>query len=191
MDNIPEKTKMIVFGYIKQMDNQNKMNIPIDITNMILLFYFIAFNFYQEAYGQNLQFIDDKTVKMTARSWKSSTCLFGESVTKKMCNEYNVHIKIHSLKRLEIFIGYTTSFKGIKDWDRAAGRAKNDKDSVGIYIGGRNKTFLLCDRKNTYSDLKYKSESNFANGDTFVMSFNFINGDLILYHNNIIIVCYC
>eukprot|EP01084_Bolivina_argentea_P206462 352509_1 len=43
-DEIPKKMKYTVFGYI----NKLNINIPIDIINIILLFYFNGFKFYKK-----------------------------------------------------------------------------------------------------------------------------------------------
>ena len=79
--DIPIRDKLIVLGFIKKII----LNIPKEIINIILLFYYIDFEFYKEKYGKELTFIDNKTVKMIEENWKSSTCLFGEPVTNEMC----------------------------------------------------------------------------------------------------------
>ena len=61
---------------------------------------------------------------------------------------------------------------------------------MGIYVWNDINYFEFYDSNNKYNKskwtkLKYKSSTNFKNGDIFILSYNFNKNILIIYHNNI------
>ena len=96
--NIPLKVKYAVFGYIRNYNknnNNNKSNIPKEIINIILIFYFIKFKFKStDKHDDELLFVDENTVERVGTdNWKCSICTFGYMINIKDCNEFDIYIK--------------------------------------------------------------------------------------------------
>ena len=179
LKNIPIKVQYIVFGYV---NNDSIFNIPIDIINIIVLYYYIFFEFYTEKCGDGLQFID-KTVTLIDYNSTFSTCLFGELITEKICNKYEIHFQYTTQSTyFSFFFGYAKSKNSIKDWNDHIGDNENKKESVGIFVGSYF-DFTLYDENNYDKVLQYKSAVKFKNKDIFGLLFDFENDALQIYHN--------
>ena len=69
--NIPNKIQLTVFGYIKENRDKNSLNIPTEIIDIIIIFYYhsITLKFNTKKYGNDLVFInEDKNVKIIEAS---------------------------------------------------------------------------------------------------------------------------
>ena len=124
---------------------------------------------------------------MKLRNSYGSTCLFGELITNKICNQYYIQFKSNSDQSDgygSFVFGYVESINCIKDFDCGLGVVRNKKHSVGIYTCYSQNQFKLFDKDNTDKKLDYKSKSQFKQDDTFAVLFNFVDNYIQIYHNN-------
>ncbi len=99
--DVDQRTKDIVNWYIRQCQlslpkhKGTINNISEGIINIILLFYYVQLQFDNENHGNYLIFTSDgQTVQKTDHDGKWSTCLYGDTITAKKCNRFDVHIKL-------------------------------------------------------------------------------------------------
>ena len=123
---------------------------------------------------------------MSEKNSHYSTCLFGEPITDKICNKYDIYFKLACSSPLDdFFIGFATSVDDIKNWDNALGYGDNKKYSVGINIQLMEDKFVLDDATFTYKSLDWRSKSMFESSDVFGLSFDFIHDEYQIYYNDI------
>ena len=66
------------------------------------------------------------------------------------------------------------------------GQGEIKSTSCGIVIANGYKHFILYDKNNSYKSLKYRSKNDgFKDDDIFRLTYDFINGKIIIYHNDI------
>ena len=173
----------IVFGYTKTIDIEAKSQIiPIEIIQIILLYFYDTFKFNIYNHGKGLQFINDQTVRKI--NSQTSTCIFGEEITNKKCKGFDLYIQWKVCKE-SFFMGYITSSlkESIKDSTNWLGHGENKKNSVGIEVYKEYNNFTLSDSYNDYKMLNYSALDNFKQGDIFRLSFDFKDMTLVIYHN--------
>ena len=166
-----------------------KIDIPTDIINIILFYYYIYFEFYKQQHGKGLVFINDKIVKMNVYNSMGSTCLFGELISTKICKKYQIHFQL--LKEgisshyfsFGLMFGYAESKNSIKDWNNCIGNKTNREQSTGFYVGSSFTDFAVYDKNNVSKVLQYKSTSKFMINDVFGLEYDFINDEIQIYHN--------
>eukprot|EP01084_Bolivina_argentea_P017816 33238_1 len=134
----------------------------------------------------NIKFSDDhKTVTKTdPQSSSVSTVLINKTITKEMCNEFSITLIINGDEINGCLLGYVSSINDIKDWNQALGFDPNKQTSMGLLIDDDSPFLKLCDKDNTAEQLKCEYSECPKGGDTFLFCFNFVNDNLIVYHNN-------
>ena len=124
-------------------------------------------------------------VKKSIDGWQ--TCLFGQQIEKKYCNQFDIYIKWNS-GIYAFFMGYITSTisESIGRWNSALGQHENKSNSVGIFVSNSNKILWRHDKHPIVSpqQLKYESQTEFDKNDIFRLSFNFKNDVVNIYHND-------
>eukprot|EP01084_Bolivina_argentea_P084595 152924_1 len=103
-----------------------------------------------------------------------------------MCNKYDIHVKINRNQTNGCFdLGYVTKKDSIKNWDGYVGNDENRKESVSMRINTPVDEWYLYDKDNDEKSVKLKCKCNaLSGGDTVILSFDFINNELIYYVNN-------
>ena len=188
--NIDQPTKDSVFGYCKTIpidsdgDNKNEFySIPVVIVHVILIYFYGNLKFNKEIHGDNLEFLDDKTVRKI-KSNRESAFFFGEGISGKQCKIFNISLK-WTKSNTDFFMGYIPSKPSqcIKNWNEEIGRDSNKQTSVGIFVSTVFQHFLLYDKDNDDKWLPYLSPQCFKPGDEFKMSFHFEDKKFIIFHN--------
>ena len=80
------------------------------------------------------------------------------------------------------FVGYAISKDGIKNFNTGLGCDENSNSSVGIYAHSNYKSLSLFDDKHIAHDLISTQKPN--NGSIIILSFDFNNNILMIYHNS-------
>eukprot|EP01084_Bolivina_argentea_P088006 158876_1 len=197
---INQETKYIVFGYTREIHKY--FNVPIVIIHVIVLYYYDDFKFYTVKHGEDLAFPTDQIVKKEFSvpsifaHWKS--CIYGIQINDKQCNVFTVKIKWTTTSaHMGFFIGYITSTidESIKHWNEHIADTETDpnnaKYSIGIHVypggGGGYEQGLYCYDKNDQSKkLSYAPSNAFKSGDIFTISFNFMDNQFTIHHNDLI-----
>ena len=197
VDKIDKKTKYIIFGYIKwiqkQFPNDYSFNIPLEIINIILIFYNRSLSFINEINNKyspkKLQFVNDRTVKSIQTAGHYVSCIFGEEIYRGNCNKFVLHI-LWKKCIADFFMGFifnlpvNDSLNNKFDFnERLSDNDKNINCSVGINVYKRNKCLKLYDKNNRNVALKYRSTKYFGQNDVFILSFDFNLNKLIIHHN--------
>ena len=187
VEDINQEIKDIVFGYVNNYNNNNKIkciNIPIVIIHIILFYYYDNFKFNKDIHGDNIKFISNKIVKINKNNHCWSTCIFGKTILNKDCNKFTIHLKWK--KASCFFIGFITSKieKSIKNWNEPFCHITNCKNFIGIQVNEYCVQFDLSDEYNHEKTLNYQSKQPFNDNDTFIFIYNFILNKLTIYHNN-------
>lgn len=181
---IEQEERDIVSRYIKQYVNQ----IPSEIINMVLLFYF-TFKFDTEKHGKNLEFSDDgQTVSVTGCvDWTS--CIYGSIVTDQICDTFEIYF-IFDAKNDDALchmFGYIPNIDLMQnhDWNSHIGDEGNEEYCVGFLVAAKNSVYQF-DKPGGRPDheIDYRPESKFVSGDQFGMIFNFVQDSLSIYHND-------
>ena len=192
LNHICQPDKDVVSGYIRNLrDLLPKSNayydMPINMQHIILFFYYHGIKFNTKYNQDCFQFADyDTTVKTKENlKWEDYfTCFIDDKITNNDCNIFNLHIKW--LNGGDHFLmGYITS--AIKEFDKSESRwigatADHEHTGYGICFGTSSKDMHLYDKDNMFKKLK-PSKNDYKIGDIFILSFNFINNQLIIKHN--------
>ena len=183
MSTVKQKTNLSVYGWIRQ--NALK-EIPNEIIDLCILFYYNPFRFRRELNGGNLTFDEDDMKIVSTNSKGKTGCIFGEKVTNEMCDSLNIYYKItKNIGSVSlIFVGYFIASKfeenGFK-YNTVLGKGENSKTSTAIACGSYN-TFYL------YRNDRFKSfgETTWFNSkrDNFMLCIDFKHDLLKIYHNN-------
>eukprot|EP01083_Nonionella_stella_P097519 274111_1 len=97
---INPRDKYVVHGYIKSMQTllpwkrSAYYTIPRLVDYLCLLYYSMRGEFNTEKCAKHLQFIDHKTVTKINNSCMHGLCLFGETISKSMCNIFRIEFAI-------------------------------------------------------------------------------------------------
>ena len=120
--------------------------------------------------------------KINSNGW--TNCIFGEEINHKECDMFNIYIQWKTCIR-SFFIGYITSTinKSIIDWNQWLGNRSNSTYSNGILINKHYTNFYIWNYKHYCKELSYKSLDQFKQNDIFILSFNFIQDTVTIYHN--------
>ena len=188
---------LICHGCVRK---KSVLHIPFEIITIIISFYFEEFKFNQDEYGDNLEFLSDTIVKKPYppngewNSWKWSTCSFGATITNKMCSMFEITYELidindHDVETPDIHLGFARSLD-IIEWNKASNWEydENDEDvffiwisydycwnGLGYYDRTEKREFCLCsDDEDFY----------FGRGSTLTLQYDFITGDITIYHNN-------
>ena len=189
LSRIDSNTKNTVFGYMRKAQllfpkNNIYYNIPMLIQYICLSYYYIGMVLDIKNHGNGLIFSNnDKNVKQTINAW--STCVLINDININDCNKFNIHIKY--VKTGAFQMGYIiNTINSIKNWNRETGCGSNTENSVGIYVYHYRDTFTLYDKNDCagLQTLNYKSPKFFAINDIFILSFDFIENTLTIYHND-------
>ena len=194
LKHFDKRTKLLINGYIHEHQKllpwrtNSYYTIPELVNHICLSFYFDGGIFNQNNHGNNLLFIDNKTVEKINQN-SHSVATIGEPISGQMCDiftiEYQVNINVSTSKGTS-FCPYIGFQKGIqsKIWKDHDGPWFNESHNcvgLSIYNGNKN-SFGLFERPkprktiNTNSPLKV--------GDTFRMVFNFVKAECYIYHND-------
>lgn len=200
----------VVSSYINYQRKRKKVIISKDLTNIITMYYSFNYNpkFDRQNHGEFLKFINDKHIAKVDRPdcWSEadrglnicSTCIFDKCVTSEICNKFDVAFKLGTMKPIQpsqdslppFYIGYVTSIHDIKCWNYGLGEGKNRHSCLGIYINERPTMTVERGMSRDETKLKYplhcqKTGCYYQNGDIFMLSFDFINDCIKIYHNNV------
>ena len=158
-------------------------NIPDGIILIILLYFYDNMKFNGQYHGDNLQFINDTTIKKINNDIVSC-CIFGETISNDICNKFSLYIKWKKCCAPFAF-GYINSTikESIKDWNYLLGSGVNKQHGTAIIVR-KSQTLRVCD-KDGYRELDNKTRTVCKEGDIFTLSFDFINNKSIIYHNGI------
>ena len=195
LNHIRQSTKDTVFGYIRKLrkllpQNNAYYDMPINIQNDILFFYYHGITFNTKYQSDLFIFTNDNTTvePNTASAYGYLTCFLDDEITDCDCNIFNLYIKW--LKGGDHFLmGYITST--IKEFDSSKStwlgyKSNNKNTGYGICLGLNSKHMWLYDKDEWCKELK-PSNSEYKIGDTFMLSFDFVNNKLIIYHNKHIV----
>eukprot|EP01084_Bolivina_argentea_P249901 418500_1 len=189
---IDKPFKEIVHGYVRDIFKSAPLKydcIPVEIINIILLFYYNAYRkFDVDHCGGDLQIINDTILKKIAKSTKGyHSCVFGSELrATQICKQFHIKIKLKQ-PTTSLYMGFFTCAVNDKtiDYTDCLGRGINQTNSVGILINACFRYFKLSDKSNDYKVLQYIAPNNFGEGDTFMLSFDFVENELKIYHNGI------
>jgi len=137
-------------------------------------------------HGKNLQF--DETGKRATKidqDYQYSTFVFGAPITNKMCNRYDMYVKVNKLQK-DCFIGYAANEQGIKDWNQPFGYGSNKNSSVGVLANKKNMFAVYNKDHQQFVNLPVavqKEENEWEDGSIFLLSFDFENDDINIYQN--------
>eukprot|EP01084_Bolivina_argentea_P009579 17881_1 len=201
LKRVSKPNKYLISGYIRQI----QQCIPVDIQNVILLFFHPHDGFNVDYHGKGLIFSNnDMTVKLQ-ETHSCATCILGHEISKTNCDKLDVTLEW--IKGTCFAMGFITTQinKSIKDWNKCLGVDANRQHSVGLIVNKHNTKLVVCTQNNNGVTLdrvtghRYKSnhwnspccnnedmnenDHNFLPGDMFTLSFNILNGVLTVYHN--------
>eukprot|EP01083_Nonionella_stella_P247927 859003_1 len=144
------KASDTVNGYTRQhlqLSKQNVHNIPLDVIDVILLFYCNILNFNQQYHGKSIEIVNDTTIKKidktgayAAKDGGWNSCIFGEEIRNIKCNKFDIHIKWKQCIGA-FFMGFIYSSSSvcslnpnILDCNTLLGMGSNQECSVGIDV---------------------------------------------------------
>eukprot|EP01084_Bolivina_argentea_P039296 72626_1 len=186
-NNGTEINELILCGYIREAHHILHVNTIPTVINGIISIYFTYFipEFDQTKHGRNLIFPSNRVVKKYRHS-TFCNCVFGTPVSNSVCNKFNIYVKILSMSHTNGFMmGYVRSKQCIKDWNQRLGIFDNKYSSTGIQVmvGKKDQNLYLYNSLHEHGSLRYKAK--FSIGHILILSFDFKDDCLQIYHNNI------
>ena len=193
------KTTNLVNGYIHELQNifpwkQNSyFIIPPVISQICLSFYWIRFTFDPDKAGENLEFLDDKTVTKIQNNGYSM-CAIGTPISNEMCDMFRIeyHFKKYFGRKVYLkcpFIGFggsafideCSSFLfGRKQWTTAPGIIQRSCTGFALDFGADGCIGIF----NKFARNKdYELNDSLRKGDKIMLEFNFIVGEYYIYYN--------
>ena len=71
-------------------------------------------------------------------------------------------------------------------WNQEISGYDNNENSMGIWVYYRTNQFMLYWKEDFCRKFdSYSSKKNFGEGDVFILSFNFIEDKITVYHNQV------
>eukprot|EP01084_Bolivina_argentea_P023125 43084_1 len=201
---ITPRNKDIVNGYIKNIqilfpwEENSYFTIPPLINYLCLLYYSPRGRFKTDINyrAADLEFIDHKTVKKIIHS-NHNLCLFGETISKFMCNIFRIEFTIKagdttwcpyfSLLVAENEIEMNEIINNVQNWNISYIRQKDEDGSVNT--GSKSYSICLYQGDNTFnwqgSTVIGPKNLKFKIGDRFMLEHNFINCECHAYFNDL------
>eukprot|EP01084_Bolivina_argentea_P206445 352487_1 len=178
---------LLTYGYVRE--HSNIESIPIDILWMLTVFHNYTMHFHHNSkqHERYLQFSSDHCVTRiiqatkNANNFRYTTCLFGLTITSKICDKYNIYL---NLNKGGFYMGYVTSIDAIKNWNTKIGGGENKNSSVGISVQSDRHYMYLFDKDHVYESLQYENGARFEIDDLIILSFDFKRDTLDIYHNH-------
>lgn len=174
-----ERADLLCHAFVRL---QSKIPVPLEISGVIITFYLQIFTFNQENYGDDLEFINDMTIKKTsAERWSHwSLCSIGEAITSEMCSTFKITYKWLKMSPLAQFrcigIGFLSHME-LGRWDICIGGGPNKHPSFGIELEAPTYKHHGYEYDSTTSQRKKFGEKDngheFKEGDKFTLEYNF------------------
>ena len=111
------------------------------------------------------------------------TVLFGHEISNEYCKQLDLYIK-WKVASNAFFMGYFNQSMEYKNSTDYLGQKLNKFNSVGIEAYKLYNNFTISDEYNNSKTLNYCAPNDFKENDIFVLSFNFIDKQLLIYHNH-------
>ena len=190
-----KKTTNVVNGYIHEAQKLfpwtkcSYFIIPQLVNQICLSFYWIRFTFNKEFIGDNLKFLDEKTITKINKD-AHSLCAIGESISGDMCDIFRIEYLLKDTMN-----GYFCSFIGFCglpfidsstniNWGVAPGYGDTKISSVGMSIDtdryGAGRTWIYRD---TIKINMPQLSKALKKGNKFMFEFNFVESKCQIYYN--------
>ena len=163
------------------------IHVPIEIIEMIILFYCYKLVFNQHNYGPELTFPNDSTVTIQNRykGWEWHTALFGSLITSDMCSIFEISflwkVIAPRTRAPSIAFGFVSSMD-ITDWNLRLGHPFSKYDFICVALETNlwnlQRYSIRCHIPNNTNDFlgnKLCYTSSFNNGNVFKLKFDFVN----------------
>eukprot|EP01084_Bolivina_argentea_P265486 450025_1 len=186
-----EQFTLLIDGFIRYLQQNVLIKdtiIPNELNEIIFQYCYIIsmMKFYQKRYGYGLRFVDDKTVKQVNGELDWATCLLSHTpISSSDCNQFRVeYLWKSSVDRDgQFYIGFCGSI-AVEEWNWVLGNEANKNMSVGIQIFNGYNFFQMHDVNRYQHKLKYRASDDFKVGDRFMLLFDFVSSECVIYHND-------
>eukprot|EP01084_Bolivina_argentea_P308241 532935_1 len=175
------RSKKIVYGYIHALPNSFSNTIPIELINLILNLYHPKLMFAHKYQSAGLHLINDNRMRRLKCVNINAMFSFADGISNVECNLFQIHIKWNVCKR-DIFIGYICNLNDIR-WNTYVGDRINE-NSTGLYITKNQTKIFFIDTNNYLTPLENKADTPFGQDGIFILSFDFVNDQMTVKHNN-------
>ena len=183
MSNRQERASLTVQGWIRE---NLKIEIPIDIMDLCILFYLQRMVFYTQKHGDNLEFSYDG-LSVTSKEDGDRTCLFGDYIDAKECDKFEIWFKwledSSESKAWQkcLLMGYirSTIEKSILDWNQGVG-LDNYEHSKGIFTGYDYDKFYVSENAELSHFGEYFTRKP-REEDEFRLTFDFESDELNIW----------